>query len=79
MTSPLAAAIVFLTTLLSAWCWPLYFRYCQERKALKAALCDCALIGLGMIAIVGYTDDHRLALPILAAGFLGTFLVVRKR
>lgn len=79
MRFALQCLAVFTTTLLSAWCWVLYFRYCHERKALKAALADCGIIALSMVNIVGYTEDHRLAWPILAAGFIGTFLVVRKR
>lgn len=73
-----AALLCFTTTLCASWCWPLYIRYCSERKGLKAALADCGLIAVGMVNVVGYTDDHRLAVPILAAAFLGTFCVVRK-
>ena len=78
MPFPLACLLVFTTTLLSAWCWPLYIRSCNDRKALKAAVADCVLIALGMISVVGYVDDHRLAIPILVAAFLGTFTVVRR-
>lgn len=69
---------VFLVTLAAAWCWPVYIRACNDRKPFRAALADCALIALGMVSVVGYTTDHRLALPILAAAFLGTFFVVKR-
>lgn len=73
------AAIVFTTTLLAAWCWVLYLRYCAERKPVKAGLADCGIIALSMINVVGYTEDRRLIAPILVAAFLGTFYVVRKK
>ncbi|HUQ70312.1 MAG TPA: hypothetical protein VM165_12350 [Planctomycetaceae bacterium] len=78
MTFALQSLAVFVTTLCGAWCWVLYLRYSTEGKALKAALADCAIIGLGMFNVVSYTDDHRLGVPILAAAFLGTFFAVRR-
>lgn len=69
---------VFLTTLIGAWCWTVYIKASAEGKALRAALADCAIIGLGMFAVIGYTEDHRLALPILLAAFMGTYYAVRK-
>jgi hypothetical protein len=78
MSFPLACLLVMATTFASAWCWPVYIRACSERKAWKAALADVALILLGMISVVGYVEDHRLAFPILFAAFVGTYWVVRK-
>jgi hypothetical protein len=78
MIFPLACLLVMATTFASAWCWPVYIRACQDRKALKAALADVALILLGMVSVVGYVEDHRLAVPILVAAFVGTYSVARK-
>jgi hypothetical protein len=79
MTFAFRALAVFGVTLAAAWCWVLYLRYCAERRAVKAALADCGIVALSMVNVVGYTEDRRLALPILLAAFVGTFLVVRKK
>lgn len=79
MTFALNALAVFTTTLLAAWCWVLYLRYCHERRAIRAALADCGILALNMVNVVGYTHDQRLAVPILLAGFLGTYFVVRQK
>jgi hypothetical protein len=78
MSFALACLVVTATTFASAWCWPVYIRACHDRKAWKAALADATLIALGMVSVVGYTTDHRLAIPILVAAVTGTYLVVRR-
>jgi hypothetical protein len=75
----LNALIVSLTTLGSAWCWVQYTRASTDGKALRAAVADCGIIGLGMVSVVSYVEDHRLAVPVLLAAFIGTFLAVKKR
>ena len=79
MSFPLACLAVFCTTLASAWCWVRYMRYCEQREASRAAWADCGIIALGMVNMVSVVDDHRLAVPILCAAWLGTYVAVRKR
>lgn len=74
----LDALIVSVTTLASAWCWVIYNRAINQRQATRAAFADCALIALGMVSVVSYVEDHRLAVPVLLAAFVGTYFAVRK-
>lgn len=74
----LNVVIVCVTTLASAWCWVVYNRAINERHPVKAALADCGIIGLSMISVIGYVEDHRLAVPILCSAFVGTFFATRK-
>lgn len=75
----LNALIVSATTLASAWCWVIYNRAINQRHPIRAALADCGIIGLSMISVVSYVDDHRLAAPILLSAFVGTVLAVRAK
>ena len=79
MTFPLACLTVFATTLCSAWCWAKYIRYCREQKAAKAAWADCGIYSLQMIYVVSITTDHRLAVPVLLAAWIGTYVAVGRR
>lgn len=74
-----AGAMQFIVTLADALCWNLYFRFSNAGKAYKAAFIDCAIVILSLISVVGYVDDHRMALPILTATFLGMLYAVKTR
>ncbi len=74
----LNVAIVVLTTLLGAWCWVIYFRASTQGHAIRAAVADCAIIVLRMVNVVSYVEDRRLAVPVLLAAFVGTFIAVRR-
>ena len=69
--------VVFSLTVTASVLWALYFRLSHERKAAAAAWADVGIVGIGMLNVVGYTEDHRLALPIILATWLGTFYAVR--
>ena len=79
MTFPLACLTVFTTTLCSAWCWAKYIRYCREHRPVLAGLADCGIYALQMVYVVSITAEHRLAVPVLVAAFIGTYYAVRKR
>lgn len=66
----------FVLTLIATTCWALYFRYSSEKKPVKAAFADCGIVAAGMVNIVGYTEDHRLAVPIMLATFVGTVYMI---
>lgn len=70
-------AIVFTLTVAASVLWALYFRLSHERRAAAAAWADVGIVGIGMLNVVGYTEDHRLALPIILATWLGTFFAIR--
>lgn len=72
----LNAVIVVLTTLASCWLWVVYIRNAKGHP-LKAALADCGILALQMVNVVSYVNDHRLAVPVLLAAFVGTYLSVK--
>jgi hypothetical protein len=74
MNIVLKIAIVFVATLLVDFSWSMYIRSLAQNKTFNAACWSAFITLAGGITVIAYNEDHRLLIPAIVGGFIGTYL-----
>lgn len=71
------AGLVFLSTFFADVAWAKYFLAIAEKQSIRSAAWSAALILLGGITVIGYTENKWMIVPAALGAFIGTWWTVR--
>lgn len=72
------ALVVFMCTVIADIAWTRYTLAVTQRRPHVAAAWSAAIILIGAVTVIAYTDNPLYVLPAAAGAYVGTWLAVRK-
>ena len=73
----LKGLLVTLLMIVTDIIWAKYTIYVNKREPLTAAMLSTAIILIGSLTVIIYTQEHSMILFSAVGAFIGTFLAVR--
>lgn len=68
--------VVFLATMGADYAWTKYIAAAAAKHPHKAAAWSAAIILVGAVNIISYTQNHWLIIPAVLGAYAGTWLAV---